>query len=47
MSYDVYVDTPPAISTHSFNYTYNCAPMFYDVIPGGINALNGQTSREV
>ena len=45
MSYDV------SIGDHSFNFTYNTAPLFYDHIPdygngGGLNEINGKTGKQ-
>jgi hypothetical protein len=45
MSYDVSVDYP-AIASVGFNYTYNCSPMFYYVLEGGINGLAGLTAKD-
>jgi hypothetical protein len=45
MSYDVSVKYP-AVTSEGFNYTYNCSPMFYDVMPEGINGLQGLTAQE-
>jgi hypothetical protein len=45
MSYGVSV-TYPAVTSENFNYTYNCGPMFDDVLPGGINGLHGLAAPE-
>lgn len=50
MSYDVRLQVPTGngefLSTECLNYTWNCAPMFCDVLKGGINGLHNLTGKK-
>lgn len=45
MSYDIFIGSGKK-AIDCGNYTYNVAPMYYDVIDGGINSLKRLTGKK-